>query len=218
MSIRDTALNVAAFAVAVSAVIIAGVALMSFLNSTRQRTVERGRLPPERVEGWEKLKGTGHQRGPDSSDVTVVVFSDFECPACAAFATRTYPRFVQRFPGRVSLVYRHWPLDSHPHAYPAAVASECAAQQDRFWAFHDSIYGNQRQLGVRSFAEIADRVGVPDVKAFRSCLGSDLVNAAVERDIAVVQALGGIGTPTVIVNGWLLRGGVDGALLDSISE
>ena len=80
------------------------------------------RQPPTLLEDWEAIGAAGHRLGPESADVRITVFSDFECPACQVFATRTYPEFRDRHPGRTALFFRHWPLSSHEFAYHSARA------------------------------------------------------------------------------------------------
>jgi protein-disulfide isomerase len=176
------------------------------------------RQAPIFLEEWEQVSSTGHRMGPDDAEVTVVVFSDFQCPACGTFAVKTYPQFRDKHPGQVALVFRHWPLRSHRLAYPAARAAECAAAQDRFEEFHDLLFSDQQSVGIKPFDVFAREAGVPDLDTFSSCyLRQDPV-PAIERDMEMAQQIGGTGTPTVVVNGWSLLGGVGPQLLDSISR
>jgi len=179
-------------------------------------TPPRPNAPPERVANWASLSAAGHRIGPDNAPLTIVVFSDFECPACRLFATKSFIELEQKYPGKLSLVYRHWPLDMHRFAYPAARASECAAQQGRFRAFHDVVFANQKLLGLKTFAEMANESGVSDAKKFAACAGETTPVPAIEADIAEVVKLGGQGTPTVVIDGWLLKSGAAPAMIDSI--
>jgi predicted DsbA family dithiol-disulfide isomerase len=174
------------------------------------------REAPVYLENWREL-AVGHRIGPVAADVTVVTFSDFECPSCRSLAN-TYRDFAARHPGRTALVFRHWPLSKHRFAYPAARAAECAAAQGRFTAFHDLVFDQQDQLGLRTFQQFAEDAGVQDLVAFEACYRDQQPVPTIERDIQVARNLGGIGTPTVIVNGWLLRGGVPPQLLDSLAR
>lgn len=215
--IRNGVLSVSTILVAFSTLSLLGMVVMD-----RVRDPEAGpeRPPPELLdpETWRALSTVGHRLGPADAEITVVTFSDFECPMCGTFATRTFPAFQAEHEGNVALVYRHWPLSRHRFAYPAARASECAAAQGRFFKLHDIIYEQQRSLGLKTFREFADEAGVPDLEAFVRCISDSDRVGAIERDIRAVQDIGGTGTPTVIVNGWLLKGGVGPALLDSIAR
>lgn len=208
-------LNLGAGVVVLCAVVMTGVTVRAHLAPPQPFV---GRQPPEFVEDWQELARAGHRIGLEAAPVTVMVFSDFECPMCARFATETYPDFRDRYPGETALVYRHWPLSKHRFSYPAARAAECAAAQGYFTEFHDRLYAAQPSLGLKTFTEFAIEAGVPDSAAFSRCVEETGPVAAIERDIQVVRDLGGTGTPTVLVNGWLLRGGVDAILLDSIAK
>ncbi len=174
--------------------------------------------PAVRVNDWPELVSRGHRIGPEDAAVTLVTFSDFECPTCAYLATQEFPRLREKYPGSVALVYRHWPLTRHRFAYPAARAAECAAQQGRFEAFHDVVYAQQDFIGVKTFAEMASEADVPDLHLFETCASNTEPVPSIEADIAKAIELGGTGTPTLVVNGLLVRGRIRSALLDSIAE
>lgn len=174
--------------------------------------------PPVRVDDWPEVVSGGHRIGPEDAAVTLVTFSDFECPTCGYLATQEFPRLREKYPGSVALVYRHWPLARHRFAYPAARAAECAAQQGRFEAFHDVVYAQQDFIGVKTFAEMASEADVPDLHLFETCANNTEPVPSIEADIAKAIELGGNGTPTLVVNGLLMRGRIRSALLDSIAE
>lgn len=214
---RDVLLNGAVGVVTLCTVTLTAMTLFRDVGGST-RPLPSGREPPVLIEDWQELKSAGHRFGPEDADVTVVTFSDFECPVCRSFAVTTFPDFARRYPGRIALVYRHWPLTRHRFAYPAARASECAAAQGRFAEFHDAVYAQQDQLGLKTLREFAAEAGVPDLDTFDSCYESSEPVPSIERDIEAVRNIGGTGTPTVIVNGWLLRGGASPQVLDSISQ
>ncbi len=171
------------------------------------------RLPDEM---WRSAMSHGHVRGDDSAPVTVVVFSDFECPACRSLATVVLPRIDSLHPGRVRVLYRHWPLSSHPMAYAAARASECAAVQGRFYELHDVLFAQQRALGIVPLEQMARQAGVPDTAAFDECVQRTEAVPSVDRDAALAEVLGAKGTPAVAVNGMFFRAGIDWLVLDSL--
>jgi protein-disulfide isomerase len=209
-------LNVGTTLVVLCTVIMTGVTVRREF-ATPGRRAAPGPQPAERLASWRDISAVGHRFGPPDAELTIVVFSDFECPMCRTFATRTYPTVAARYPGRIALLYRHWPLRQHRFAYPAARASECAAAQGRFQQFHDLLYANQPMLGLRTFQQFAAEAGIRDVAAFNSCYEQEESVPAIERDIEAVARIGGTGTPTVVVNGWLLRGGASLQMLDSIA-
>lgn len=171
---------------------------------------------PVAVDDWETLIATGDRIGPRNARVTVLLFSDYECPGCGMFANTTFPAVRAKYPEDVALVYRHWPLAQHKFSYRAAQASECAAAQGRFEAFHDVLNADQQNIGLTPFHEFAERAGIPDLDAFDACSSTSAPNHEIDQDVMAVKALGGTGTPTVVVNGMLLRTGITERVLDSV--
>lgn len=170
---------------------------------------------PIRVTDWAELTSHGRRIGPAAAALTVVGFGDFQCPACGAFE-RSWRAFRAAHPGQVALIFRHWPLQYHNLAYPAARASECAAAANRFAEFHDMVYQKQDSLGLLSFTEFARRAGIADLEDFERCVADTTKVLRIADDIAAVRKLGGHGTPTVIVNGVMLGHVPDSARLESI--
>lgn len=169
--------------------------------------------------------GGGHSRGPATAPVTVVEFSDFACTHCRGF--RDALDAVQAGDSQqVRLVFRHFPLDAscnggvassiHPEACLAAVAAECAADQGQFWAYHDLLFENQKELGRPFLLAYAERLGL-DIPRFTSCLASDAARARVMADTRAAAALGVESTPTVFLNGRRIAGALDrGGLADAL--
>lgn len=159
-------------------------------------------LEPYRVE----VAPLGASLGPDDAPVTVVEFSDFECPYCV----RIYPalqELVKRYDGKVRLVYRHFPLGIHDNARKAAEASLCAHEQGRFWEMHNTMFDNYRSLTPPGLKSLAAGIGL-DSTAFNACLDSGRFAAQVERDLVDGELLGVSGTPATFVNGRMLSGAV----------
>lgn len=114
------------------------------------------------VTNWADYAEDGHRSGPADASVTIVTFSDFQCPACRVLETNL--QLLQaRHPDRVAVVYRHLPLASHPFAIAAARASECAAAQQRFQEYRNALYARQDSIGVASWARFAVIADVPDL-------------------------------------------------------
>lgn len=144
-----------------------------------------------------------HIRGNPDAPVTIVEFSDFECPFCRRLHP-TLQQALEEFDGRVRWVYRHFPLTSiHSRAQEAAVASECAARlggNDTFWRFSDLVFANQSRLGRTLYEGFAQGAGIP-ADSFNSCLASPDVLADVNADLQDAINSGGRGTPFVVVIG-----------------
>ncbi|MBI5884531.1 DsbA family protein [archaeon] len=151
-------------------------------------------------------------KGDENALVTVIEFSDFQCPYCKEFFDETYSQLLSEFKGKILLVFRHYPLDIHAGALPAAVASECAADQNRFWDYHGQLFGNQQEwtvIGSSALVGYADRIGL-DVNAFKSCFENDIPakKALIQKDIDLANKFGVsyVGTPAFLINNHLISG------------
>ncbi|HEX5727256.1 MAG TPA: thioredoxin domain-containing protein, partial [Longimicrobiaceae bacterium] len=164
--------------------------------------------PPQevaQVSGWRAYAANGHRFGPADAPVSIVVFSDFQCPACRALVTQL--RVIRaEFAGQVAVVHRHSPLRIHPFAVEAARASECAAAQGRFEAYHDALFVDQPSIGLAPWSRFAANAAVPDLPAFERCVTTPGPVPALERDTLDAKALRVAGTPTVLVNGLRFTG------------
>lgn len=138
--------------------------------------------------------------------VRVVVFSDFQCPACKVFAEGALRGALAEFDGRLSVRHRHFPLSSHPLAFPAAVAAECAAREGLFAEYHDRLYESQAMLGRRSLVAVAKDAGVADIGSFEACLEDPAIDRIVAADIESGRRLEVRFTPTIFVDGRVLPG------------
>ncbi len=143
-------------------------------------------------------------RGPADAPVEIVEFSDFDCPFCQR-ATETVDRLLEEFAGQIRFVYKDYPLPTHPDAFKAAEAGNCAHEQDRFWELHDTMFANQGALGVEELHVYAEDLGL-DVEAFAECLDSGRHTATVERDMAIGDGYGVQSTPTLFLNGRAVLG------------
>jgi protein-disulfide isomerase len=163
-------------------------------------------MKPRPVNNWNQLAAAGQRMGPANAPVQIVEFSDFQCPFCATFRT-TLAALRAKYPERVSVLYRHYPIDAlHPHARTAALAAECAAQQGRFEAYHDLLFAQQDSIGGKAWERFAAEAGVPDAEAFARCVGERRLAGNVERDFALAEATGISLTPSIIINGTLIPG------------
>jgi protein-disulfide isomerase len=139
-------------------------------------------------------------RGPETAPVTIVEFSDFECPFCANLFP-TMKQIEKDYVGKVRIVYRQFPLSSiHPNAQKAAEASLCAHDQQKFWELHDAMFADIRNISVEALKIKAAELKM-DVDAFGTCLDSGKYIDAVQADHNEGVRLGVTGTPALFVNG-----------------
>ena len=161
---------------------------------------------PSRPSGPVKVNTKGAPSwGPKDAKVTIVEFSDFQCPYCSRVVP-TLKQVVEAYDGQVRLVFRQFPLRSiHPQAQKAAEASLCAADQGKFWEMHDAMFADQRQLTDDSLKAKAQALGM-DAEGFNQCLDSGQYAAAVQADLDAGQAVGVSGTPAMFINGRFASG------------
>jgi protein-disulfide isomerase len=153
-----------------------------------------------------KLRKDDPAKGQASAPVTLVVFSDFQCPFCAR-AEPSVAEVEKAYPHDVRVVWKNFPLTSiHPYAMPAALASEAAREQGKFWEMHDKLFANQPALAQTPYETYAKELGL-DLAKFKAAMASDKAKARVQEDAAQAQQLGVNGTPTFIVNGETVVGG-----------
>jgi protein-disulfide isomerase len=154
--------------------------------------------------------------GSADAKATIVEFSDYQCPYCRVFWKNTFPQLKSEYidKGLVRFVYRDFPLDFHEMAQKYAEATECAADQDKFWEMHDKIFAEQEKKGsgttisgitVDDVKKWAQQIGL-DSAAFDQCLNSDKYAQEVKDDLADGEKAGVSGTPSFVINGQLLEG------------
>ncbi|HWK88494.1 MAG TPA: DsbA family protein, partial [Longimicrobium sp.] len=198
---KETFSNAATVVLVVCALTVTGLVVRRELFAARTPPPAAAPAQEQVVRGWEKLAAEGAVIGRKDAPIKIVEFSDFQCPFCAVVRTKL-DSLVARAPDRVQVVYRHLPLTAiHPHATKAGVASECAADQGRFKAYHDALFAGQKQIGTRPWAEFAREAGVPDLPRFDRCVESDETAGRVARDAAVAGQLRLEGTPVFIFDG-----------------
>jgi len=147
-------------------------------------------------------------KGDPNAPVTVVEFSDFQCPFCSRFFTQTLPALEKNYinTGKIKLVYKDLPLDNlHPNARPAHIAAECADEQGMFWEYHDVLFENQGQWSRLSSADLSSQLtqyatsmGLNSA-SFESCLSSPSMADEVNADFLQAASYGATGTPTFFI-------------------
>lgn len=151
------------------------------------------------------------QRGPADAPAVIAEFSDFQCPACKSGAA-ALKEIQAMFPGKVRLIFRHYPWHFHPWALEAAVAAECAGRQGRFWDYHDALFAGQAEWSARKppgpnpfFERYAKELKL-DLKGFEACRKDEAVAGAIREELREAQERWIGSTPTFFVNGLRLVG------------
>jgi protein-disulfide isomerase len=148
------------------------------------------------------VQPTDHVMGAAHAPVTVVEYGDFECPTCKQ-AAPAVKLLLERFPGRVRAVFRHYPLEAfHPHALAAAQAAECAAGQGRFWQMHDLLFASQEHLKASHLRSYAEQLQL-DLARFTAEMDDQVHLQTIREHMAGADRSGIRGTPTFFVNGRL---------------
>ncbi len=164
--------------------------------------------PPQTIQPIRVSLDDDPLKGNPSAEITIVEFSDFQCPFCARFHATTLPQIEQNYlsTGKVNFVYRDFPIQSiHPNALPAALAAECADDQGKFWEYHDKLFQNQRswqglgiQTGINTFKGYAQELGL-NLEEFNSCLDSRKYVQEINDDLQDGRDYGVTGTPGFFV-------------------
>lgn len=145
--------------------------------------------------------------GDEDAPVTIVEFSDYECPFCGRFHTQTFGELKSKYidTGKVKFVYRDFPLSFHPQAQKAAEAAECAGEQGKYYEMHEKLFTDGVQGGVASFKQFASQIGLNTGK-FNDCIDSGKMVSEIRKDMADGAAIGVQGTPAFYVNGVEISG------------
>ncbi len=150
-------------------------------------------------------KTIGYKNAP----VTIEMFADFECPYCASWHDETYPLIKENYifsdKAQVKLVVKHFPWQFHEHANDAALAAECAAEQNKFFEYTDILYSHQKYLEHSDLEDHAKKIGL-DIAEFNECRNSPEAQRLIERNIAEGEDKGVHGTPSFFINGELISG------------
>jgi protein-disulfide isomerase len=155
-------------------------------------------------------------RGPGNARITLVEFSDFQCPFCVA-ATPQLDALLKAYPSQVKLIFKEFPLDSHSQAALAAAAALAAHKQGKFWQMHDAMFSLQGNLSRQRILALANGIGL-DMNRFQADLGSPDIKRAVDKEIAEGEHIGVDSTPTLFVDGRRFNGALTVAGLKPIID
>ena len=186
------------------------------LNQIKQKgLVQQGRAKSA-IPKTAKVSTLGNPaQGDLKAPVTMVEFTDYQCPYCQKFYSKAYKELKKQYvdTGKLRLVLRDLPLPSHSYAKSAAVSTHCAREQDKFWQMHDALYEGKGKLSQTDILDYANKIGL-DSASFKSCLTSGRYNKDIEQDVREAKLAGIRGTPSFVlgrttdnlVDGTLLRG------------
>jgi protein-disulfide isomerase len=155
-------------------------------------------------------------KGPANARITLVEFSDFQCPFCSVAASKLNA-VLQAYPRNVRLVFKQFPLESHSNAALAAAASLAAQAQGKFWPLHDKMYAEFRRISRPNILAWAKELGLDPVK-FAADMDAPRTRAAVERDVSDGIKAGVEATPTVFINGKKYQGSLDLTALRAVID
>ena len=145
-------------------------------------------------------------QGPADAQITIIEFSDFECPYCRKWQVEVWPKVKEAYPGKVRLVYRDFPLYGlHANAPLAAEAANCAGEQNKYWEYHDRLFSTNTPYGRQLFDTFAQDIKL-DMTRFKSCLDEHRFEKEVKADYDFASQLGIRSTPTFFINGIALVG------------
>ncbi len=146
-----------------------------------------------------------HSLGPADAPITIVEFSDYQCPFCRRWHDEVYQKLLAAYPGKIKFVYRNLPLTSiHPDAQAAAEAAMCAGEQNVYWQYHDKLFSSEI-LGNGAYTQYAQELNL-NMDAFNACLSSRKYQAAIKIDSDFALNLGVSSTPTFFINGLAIVG------------
>lgn len=220
-------------AIILAGVLIAGAVIYSNSGRLNSASLPKGNSPAIGDNNDSGTPATGDISDDDpflgkpDTPVTIVEFSDFQCPFCRRLWKDTLPQIKEKYllTGKVKFVYRDFPLSSiHPMAQSSAEAAECADEQGKFWEMHDKIFGEQDKLGTGTIQfdesdlkQWAGEIGL-NKNQFNNCFNSHKYKDEVEKDFNDGARLGVSGTPATFVNGRLVSGAVPFSQFEQIIE
>ena len=144
--------------------------------------------------------------GPANAPVTIIEFSDYQCPYCRRWANQVEKQILQHYGDKVRIVYRDFPLTKlHPYAFSAAEAADCAGEQGKYWEYHDALFQQKHGLGEEAYKKYAQDLGL-DMDKFNQCMKEHRYKDEVQNDLNYALKIGVKSTPTFFINGRPLVG------------
>lgn len=192
--------NILPIAIVAGSLIIAGAIIFVGKNPSPDNNL------PEQEDAGFLLEGEPVLGDPEAK-VTIIEFSDFQCPFCARYTLETFPQIKQAYvdTGKIKVAFKNFPLSNHAYAEISAEASECANDQGKFWEYKKTLFENQQALSASDLKKYAKDLGI-DEEQFNNCLDSKKYSEEVAQDLQDGIASGVTGTPTFFINGEKLVG------------
>jgi protein-disulfide isomerase len=172
-----------------------------FISSLRKKYDAKVMIEPPRVT---VSVDDDASRGPKDAPITIVEFSDYQCPYCAR-GEESITQVLQKYGDKVRVVYRDYPLSFHQNAEIAAIGAECAEEQGKFWEMHGAMFANQQKLAAADLVETAAGIGL-NKDEFKACLDSGKYREEVQKDFKEGASYGVTGTPAFFINGVMVTG------------
>ena len=187
-------------------VLLSGAMLFRILKLQESITALQSGSAEVDNEHYENVSVGSYPRlGNENAEVTIVAFSDFQCPYCAS-GVDVVNDLIEAYPTQIQFYFRDFPLEPmHPEAMNAAMAARCANDQGRFWDYYEQLFENQSSLSTEFTYDLADDLGL-NTREFSTCVETEKFSADILQDISEGQALDVSGTPAFFINGYLVRG------------
>jgi protein-disulfide isomerase len=180
-----------------------GVGFFAWGRDGGQAAAAQGSIPEIEIPGTRydiPINASDPFLGPEDAPITIIEFSDFECPFCRRHNLEVFPRLMAEYSGQIRYIFKDFPLTSiHPNAFSAAEAAHCAAEQDGFWEFHDLVFENA-VFSQETYEQYASQIGI-NSSSFSRCLGENRYASEVQADYDFALQLGVRSTPTFFING-----------------
>jgi protein-disulfide isomerase len=144
-------------------------------------------------------------QGPENAPITIVEFSDYQCPYCVRWYNEVYKRLLDTYKDKIRFVYRDFPLEFHPEAQPAAEAANCAGEQNAYWQYHDALFNEKYPLGSAAYSQYASDLGL-NTDQFQKCISEHRYAEEITADMKFAYSVSVSSTPTFFINGLAVVG------------
>src|SRR5690242_10133248 len=175
-------------------------------TTTADQTAADQNAVPQQVKRYDVPIANNPIYGSSSAPITIIEFSDYECPFCRQWHQEVWPQLKMKYGDKIRLVYRDFPLDSiHPDAVPAAEAADCAGEQKKYFEYGDLLFSGEKALGADTYTAYAQQLNL-DLTAFKKCVAERRYQSEVQTDYQYASQLGVRSTPTFFINGLAVVG------------